>query len=90
MDPWIRPFETLQENAEEVVVKTGFGAIMHKHFEFPMPEMRAWETDTFEKLERVEFDDPRDRAALLRGGRQPDRRRGRRLPAQLARRGSRR
>lgn len=54
MDPWIRPFETLKETAEEVVVKTGFGATMHKHFEFPMPEMRAWETDTFEKLERVD------------------------------------
>src|ERR1017187_10916810 len=36
MDPWIRPFETLKEDAEEVVVKTGFGAVMHKHFEFPM------------------------------------------------------
>lgn len=60
MDPWIRPFETLKEDAEEVVVRTGFGAVMHKHFEFPMPEMRAWDTDTFEKLERVEFDDPRD------------------------------
>ena len=44
MDPWIRPFETLKETPEEVVVKTGYGAIMHKHFEFPMPEMRAWET----------------------------------------------
>jgi len=52
MDPWIRPFQTLKETPEEVVVKTGFGAIMHKHFEFPMPEMRDWETDTFEKLER--------------------------------------
>ena len=41
MDPWIRPFETISETPEEVVVKTGFGAIMHKHFEFPMPEMRA-------------------------------------------------
>jgi hypothetical protein len=60
MDPWIRPFETIKETAEEVVVKTGFGAIMHKHFEFPMPEMRAWETDSFEKLERAVFDDPRD------------------------------
>lgn len=60
MDPWIRPFETIRETAEEVVVKTGFGAIMHKHFQFPMPEMRAWETDTFEKLERAAFDDPRD------------------------------
>ena len=68
MDPWIRPFETLQETAEEVVVKTGFGAILHKHFEFPMPEMRGWETDTFEKLERAEFDDPRDRRRFFAGG----------------------
>lgn len=60
MDPWIRPFETLKETAEEVVVRTGFGAVLHKHYQFPMPEMRAWETDTFVKLERAEFDDPRD------------------------------
>ena len=84
MDPWIRPFETLRETAEEVVVKTGFGAIMHKHFEFPMPEMRAWETDTFEKLERRPVRRPARPAALLRGGRQPDRRRGRRFPTQFA------
>jgi hypothetical protein len=68
MDPWIRPFQTLQETAEEVVVKTGFGAILHKRFEFPMPEMRAWETDTFEKLERAAFDDPRDRRRFLAAG----------------------
>src|SRR5512140_3503730 len=35
MDPWIRPFETLKETSEEVVIKTGFGKIMHKHFEYP-------------------------------------------------------
>ncbi len=60
MDPWIRPFETLHESPEEITVKTGFGAIMHKHFTYPMPEMRAWDIDTFEKLEQAEFDDPRD------------------------------
>jgi uroporphyrinogen decarboxylase len=68
MDPWIRPFETLSQTPEEVVVKTGFGAIMHKHFLFPMPEMRAWEIDTFEKLERAEFDDPRDRRRFYEAG----------------------
>ena len=68
MDPWIRPFETLKETAEEVIVKTGFGAVMHKHMEFPMPEMRAWETDTFEKLERAHFDDPRDRRRFYEAG----------------------
>jgi uroporphyrinogen decarboxylase len=68
MDPWIRPFETLKEDAEEVVVKTGFGAIMHKHFEFPMPEMRAWETDSFEKLEVAQFDYSRDRRRFFAAG----------------------
>jgi uroporphyrinogen decarboxylase len=68
MDPWIRPFETLSETPQEVAVKTGFGAVMHKHFDFPMPEMRAWETDSFEKLERTEFDDPRDRRRFFAAG----------------------
>jgi uroporphyrinogen decarboxylase len=68
MDPWIRPFETIRENAEEVVVKTGFGAVMHKHRQFPMPEMSAWETDTFEKLEQTVFDDPRDSRRFFSAG----------------------
>jgi uroporphyrinogen decarboxylase len=68
MDPWIRPFQTIRETPEEVVVKTGFGAIMHKHFAFPMPEMRAWETDSFEKLERAAFDNPRDRRRFFAVG----------------------
>ncbi len=68
MDPWIHPFETIEETPQAVVVKTGFGAILHKHFEFPMPEMRAWETNSFEKLERAEFDDPRDRRRFFAPG----------------------
>lgn len=60
MDPKIRPFETVRENAEEVVVKTGFGAIMRKKFDFPMPEFIDWETRSLEELERFEFDDPAD------------------------------
>jgi uroporphyrinogen decarboxylase len=68
MDPWIRPFETLKQDAEQVIVKTGFGAVMHKHFQFPMPEMRAWEIDTLEKLEACEFDDPRDRRRFFERG----------------------
>jgi uroporphyrinogen decarboxylase len=68
MDPWIRPFQTLRESTDEVVVRTGFGAIMHKHFEFPMPEMRDWETDTLEKLEQAAFDSPIDSRRFLAGG----------------------
>jgi hypothetical protein len=68
MDPWIRQFETIRETADEVVVKTGFGAVIHKRFEIPMPEMRAWEVDDFEKLERAEFDDPADRRRFFEAG----------------------
>ncbi len=68
MDPWIRPFDMIREAADEVVIKTGFGAVIHKRFEFPMPEMRAWDVDTFDKLERAEFDDPRDRRRFFAEG----------------------
>ncbi len=68
MDPWIRPFETLSESKEEVVVKTGFGAIMRKKFEYPMPEMAEWEIDTFEKLEAAEFDAPDDPRRFFEAG----------------------
>jgi hypothetical protein len=68
MDPWIRPFQTLRETPEEVVVKTGFGAVLRKRFEFPMPEMMAWDVDDIEKLEKVEFDDPHDRRRFFEGG----------------------
>lgn len=68
MDPWIRPFETLHESAEKVVVKTGFGAIMQKYFSHPMPETSGWEITDFEALERVEFDPPDDDRRFFAGG----------------------
>ena len=67
-DPWIRPFETLSETPDEVTVRTGFGAIMHKHFSYPMPEMRAWDIDTFEKLQQAEFDPPDDPRRFFAAG----------------------
>jgi hypothetical protein len=62
MDPWIRPFETLSETPKEVMVKTGFGAIMRKVYDFPMPEFMGFEIDTLEKLEAAvkTFDRPDD------------------------------
>jgi hypothetical protein len=67
LDPWIRPFHVLRETPDEVIVKTGFGAVVHKLFAHPMAEMRAWDIDSFEKLERAEFDDPRDRRRFFAG-----------------------
>jgi len=68
MDPLIRSFETVREDDEEVVVKTGYGAIMRKKFDFPMPEFIGWETDTLEKLEAFEFDAADDRRRYFEAG----------------------
>ena len=68
MDPWIRPFETIRETADEVVVKTGYGAVMRKLFSCPMPEFIGWETDTLEKLEAAQFDAPGDPRRFFAAG----------------------
>jgi hypothetical protein len=68
MDPWIRAFQTLRETPEEVTVRTGFGAVMHKRFDLPMPETRQWEIDTIDRLESAEFDDPADRRRFFDAG----------------------
>ena len=68
MDPFIRSFETLKEDSEEVIVKTGFGAIMRKKFDAPMPEFIGFDTDTIEMLEALEFDDAYDRRRYYEAG----------------------
>jgi hypothetical protein len=68
MDPWVRPFEVLKEDQNEIVLKTGFGMTARKVFRCPMPEFVGWDTDTLEKLEAVEFDDPYDRRRYFSGG----------------------
>jgi len=68
MDPWIRSFETVEENEDHVIVKTGFGVYMKKKFEYPMPEMFQWDIDSIEKLEAAEFDAPDDPRRFFSAG----------------------
>ena len=60
MDPHIRPFETLEETQEHVIVRTGFEAVIRKSFADPMPAFLKFDTDTIEKMEAFRFDDPGD------------------------------
>ena len=68
MDPRIMSFETIMEDENEVIVKTGFGATIRKKFDFPMPEFMDWEVDTIEKLEEFEFEDPYYSSRYFEGG----------------------
>jgi uroporphyrinogen decarboxylase len=60
MDPHIKSFETLKETEEEVVVRTGFEAVIRKKFADPMPEWLGFDTDTIEKTATFKFIDPWD------------------------------
>jgi uroporphyrinogen decarboxylase len=68
MDPRIRTFEVLRECAEEVVVRTGYGAVIRKKFADPMPDFLSFETDSLEKMEALRFDDPGDDRRFFSGG----------------------
>ena len=68
LDPHIKPFEIVLENDEEVVVRTGFEALIRKKLAYPMPDFLSFETDTVEKMEAFEFDDPWDERRYFRGG----------------------
>jgi uroporphyrinogen decarboxylase len=68
MDPRIRNFEVLRESAEEVVVRTGYGAVIRKIFADPMPAFLSFETDSLKKMAALRFDDPGDDRRFLSGG----------------------
>ena len=67
MDPHIKPFEIVGENEEEVVVRTGYEAIIRKKFAAPMPDYLSFETDSLEKMEAFRFGDPWDDRRFFAG-----------------------
>lgn len=71
MDPHIKDFEVLKETPEEVVVRTGFEAVLQKKYDLPMPAFLRFETDSIEKMAAFTFDDPwDDRRFFARGDNQ--------------------
>ena len=60
MDPHIKSFEVVREDTQEVVVRTGYEAVIRKKFADPMPEYVSFETDALEKMHAFSFDHPWD------------------------------
>ena len=60
MDPHIKPFEVLQEDGDDIIVKTGFEATIQRHRDYPMPRYLKFDTQTVEQMDAFEFDDPAD------------------------------
>ena len=68
MDPHLKDFEILSESEDEVTVRTGFEAVLRKQYSRPMPQFLRFETDTIEKAEAFEFDDPANARRFFSGG----------------------
>lgn len=68
MDPHIKSFEILEEKEDDVVLRTGFEAVIRHREGRQMPYFEQFETDTLEKMEAFQFDDPWDERRFFQGG----------------------
>ncbi len=68
MDPQIRPFEVLEEDGADIVVKTGFGATIRRSGDKPMPRYETFSVAAPEAMADVAFDAPDDRRRFYEGG----------------------
>jgi len=68
LDPVIRQFEIIKQTDSETQVKTGFGAIIRKIHDFPMPHYAGFETDSIEKVKNFKFGDPEDERRFFKSG----------------------
>ena len=59
-DPHIRDFEVLKHTVEQIVVRTGYNAVIRRKAGHQMPMWLRFETDTIEKMWEFKFDDPWD------------------------------
>lgn len=60
MDPHITGIDVLEDNEQRKVVRTGFGATIERRRTYPMPNYLDFETRSYDQMEALEFDDPRD------------------------------
>ena len=68
MDPKITPFQVLSQDDEQVIVRTGFGAVIRKRYDYPMPAFLGFETDSIKKAAAFQFDDAWDERRFFRAG----------------------
>ncbi len=68
MDPRITRFRVLAQDDEQVIVRTGFGAVIRKRYDYPMPAFLGFETDSIEKTASFKFDDARDERRFFHEG----------------------
>ncbi len=75
MDPQLTGIEVLEDNDEHKLVRTGYGATIERKRTYPMPHFLSFDTETYEQMEALEFDSPRDPRRYYEDAGRPDQRR---------------
>ncbi len=60
MDPHLTGVEVIENTPERRLVRTGFGARIEQRADYPMPNYLDFQTQTYDDMEALEFDDPFD------------------------------
>jgi len=68
MDPHIKQFEIIKEDDQEIIVRTGYEAVIKKNLSATMPAYISFDTNTLDKMKNFQFDDPSDDRRYLKGG----------------------
>ena len=68
MDPIIKDFEILEENGEDIILKTGFGATVRRSGTIAMPSFDKFSVTVPEEMADFVLEDPKDRRRLYRAG----------------------
>ncbi|MEW6235984.1 MAG: uroporphyrinogen decarboxylase family protein [Candidatus Omnitrophota bacterium] len=68
MDPRIQPFEIVKQEGDDVWVKTGFGAVIRRSGEYPMPSYESFSINHPDEMADFTFDDPADSRRFYSGG----------------------
>lgn len=68
MDPHIKQFEILCEEGEDIVIRTGFEAVIKRSGVAPMPHYDSFSINAPEEMAKFIFDDPADPRRFCQGG----------------------
>ena len=68
MDPVIQQFDVVSQNEEDLLIKTGFGALIRRSGDKPMPHFDSFSVNEPSLMAKFGFDDPADTRRFYNGG----------------------
>jgi uroporphyrinogen decarboxylase len=68
MDPKIQQFEVVEQEGENILIKTGFGATIRRSGRAPMPHYDGFSISSAEQMAEFGFDSPTDKKRFFEAG----------------------